>query len=152
MRNLIITLVLILLPACLLAQICGKVISITDGDTFTMLLGDNTKIKVRLHGIDCPEKSQDFGQVAKQYAADKIFGEQVCIDDKGKDRYGRTIGTVHYGNRILNEDLLSAGLAWHYLKYDQSIRYSNLEGAAKKSKAGLWSQSNPIAPWDFRHK
>src|SRR3954466_7515540 len=97
-----------------LAKLKGKVVSIADGDTFTMLVDGNRQVKIRLHGIDCPEKKQDFGQVAKKFTSDMIFGKIVSVDEMDIDRYGRTIGMVHLSNgRILNEMLLQAGLAWH---------------------------------------
>lgn len=84
----------LLLPTMLQAQLSGKVVKVADGDTFTLLTEDNKQVKVRLHGIDCPEKGQDFGQVAKQYTADKVYMQVVRVKATDTDRYGRTVGIV----------------------------------------------------------
>src|SRR5687768_7563427 len=70
----------------------GRVVSIADGDTFTLLTNENKQVKVRLHGIDCPERAQDFGQVARQKLSDLIFNQQVRVVEKDIDRYQRTVG------------------------------------------------------------
>lgn len=140
------------MPLALFAKICGKVVGVADGDTFTLLTKENKQIKIRLHGIDCPEKKQDYGQVAKQFTSDAIYGKEVCVDETDIDRYGRTIGIVHYEGKILNEELLKAGLAWHYKKYDSSPKLAAMEETAHKQKKGLWSMASAIAPWEFRHQ
>jgi micrococcal nuclease len=131
------------------AQLTGKVVSIADGDTFT-LLTNNKQIKIRLHGIDCPEKSQDFGIVAKQFLSNSIFEKMVSVKEMDMDRYGRTIGMVTIDNKNVNEELLKAGLAWHYKHYDQNPKWTKLENEARKEKKGLWVHPNPIPPWDYR--
>jgi endonuclease YncB( thermonuclease family) len=131
------------------AQIQGKVVSIADGDTFTMLV-DNEQVKVRLHGIDCPEKGQDFGKVAKEFLADYVFGKVVSVKYMDTDRYGRTIGMVVVGGVNLNEKLLEAGLAWHYKTYDKNPDWAKLEEQARRAKKGLWVQPNAVPPWDYR--
>lgn len=137
-------------PLAALCQISGKVISIADGDTFTLLTDDKEQIKIRLHGIDCPEKSQDYGQVAKQYLSDLIFGKQVEVEKTDIDRYGRTIGKVKAGLVAVNEAMLTAGLAWHYKKYDNNPEWAKLEDDARAGKIGLWSKSDAQPPWDYR--
>ncbi|HPI00307.1 MAG TPA: thermonuclease family protein [Chitinophagaceae bacterium] len=143
-----------ILPLLVIAQLKGKVVGITDGDTFKLLTADNKQIKVRLYGIDCPEKKQDFGQVAKQFLSDQIFGKQVEVENKNIDRYGRTIGMVFTDNHInVNEALLKVGLAWHYSDYDKNHpAWGSLEKQAREKKIGLWSQPNPIAPWNYRRQ
>ncbi|HEY0899155.1 MAG TPA: thermonuclease family protein [Sphingobacteriaceae bacterium] len=129
----------------------GVVVGIADGDTFTLLTPAKREVKVRLHGIDCPEKNQDFGSRAKQYTSNLIFKKTVRVQVKNKDRYGRTIALVVIpGGRILNEELLKAGMAWHYKKYDQSRKWTALENTARARRVGLWSLKNPVAPWAFR--
>lgn len=114
---------LFLLPTALFAQLNGKVISVHDGDTFTMLDSAKNKVKVRLFGIDCPELKQEFGDSAQRFAYRLLFNKMVHIEIKDKDRYGRTVGIVHVkGTKIvLNEYLLMYGLAWHYKKYDKGF-------------------------------
>lgn len=143
--------ILILFAGC--TQQSGRAVSITDGDTFIMLGEGNTQVKIRLYGIDCPEKKQDFGTVARQFTADKVFGKQVTIEEKNKDRYGRTVAIVHLpdGN-ILNEELLKAGLAWHYTVYDDNAEWSLLEAVARQNRIGLWQMDDPTPPWEFRKK
>jgi endonuclease YncB( thermonuclease family) len=140
---------IILFSGC--APQAGRVVSIADGDTFTMLGEGNTQIKVRLYGIDCPEKSQAFGNVAKQFTAEKIFGKQVEIEEKDKDRYGRIIAIVHLQDgTTLNEELLKAGLAWHYTAYDDNAKWQELQAAAQERRVGLWQDEDPTPPWEFR--
>ena len=129
----------------------GKVVGIADGDTFTMLTMANEQVKVRLYGIDCPEKAQDFGTVALQKLSDLIFGQIVRIDKKDVDRYGRTVAIV-YNNKGLNvnEEMLRSGVAWHYKEYDQNPAWDDLMLQAQYKKLGLWAQPNPTPPWSWR--
>lgn len=135
-----------------LETITGKVVGVSDGDTIVLLLSNNTEIKVRLEGIDCPEKKQDFGERAKQATASMCWSKDVRIMKSGEDKYGRTLGFVYVGDVCVNEELLKLGLAWHYKKYNSDKHYAQLEQTARDGKIGLWSQPNPEAPWDFRHK
>ena len=128
-----------------------KVVSISDGDTFTLLDADNKQIKIRLYGIDCPEKSQDFGAVAKQKLSDLVFNQRVQVTKKDIDRYGRTVALVYIVNGIcVNEEMLKAGLAWHYKEYDQNPYWDVLENSARQKGLGLWKQPNPTPPWAWR--
>lgn len=132
-------------------SISGKVVSVADGDTFTLLVNGNRQVKIRLHGIDCPEKKQDFGQVAKDFTNKQVFGKNITVKTTDIDRYGRTIAIVLLPDQMsLNELLLKNGLAWHYLEYDKNPEWDTLENEAKKGKLGLWKLPNPVAPWDFR--
>lgn len=120
------------------------------GDTFTLLTSDNREIKVRLHGIDCPEKNQDFWLVAKKILSDLIYGKTVHVKDMDTDRYGRTIGVVTIGYVNVNEELQKAGLAWHYKKYDNDSQWAEIEAEARQAKRGLWVNSDAMPPWDWR--
>lgn len=141
----------ILFPIHSFGQLTGKVVGIADGDTFTMLTQDNKQIKIRLHGIDCPEKSQDFGQVAKKYLSELIFSKTVVVREMDIDRYGRTIGMVTISNLNVNEKLLEVGLAWHYRKYDNNKAWAEIEKRARENKRGLWMDVNPTPPWEYRN-
>lgn len=133
-----------------LANFTAKVIGIKDGDTIEVLL-NNKPIRIRLADIDCPERSQPFGKAAKQYSSNFCFGKEVKIESSGEmDRYGRLIATVFINNRTLNSALLENGLAWHYKKYSDNDIYAALEIDARNRHVGIWSQPNPIAPWDWR--
>lgn len=145
--------ILLLLIACPTEEefIRGEVVRIADGDTITLLVDGEQQVKVRLYGIDCPETKQDFYQVAKQFTSDRTAQQYVSVEVIETDRYGRTVGIVHLPNGdILNEELLKAGLAWHYKQYDQSDHFASLENEARKNKLGLWSMKKPVEPWIFR--
>jgi len=131
--------------------IAGHVTGITDGDTFTLLTKEKNQIKIRLYGIDCPEKKQDFGQAAKQELSILIFNKDVLARKKDIDRYGRTVAIVYdKNNTCINEVMLESGLAWHYLKYDTNPAWEQMQNEARKNKTGLWVQPNPVAPWEWR--
>ena len=129
-------------------QLVGKVFSIADGDTFTMVV-NNEQVKVRLHGIDCPERGQNYSNIAKDFLSGMVFGEVVVVREMDIDRYGRTIGMVTVDGVNVNEWLLQAGLAWHYKKYDNNPDWAKFEEVARSKKMGLWADPKPIAPWDW---
>lgn len=139
-------------PLALAAQpLTGKVIAVADGDTFTLLTADQQLVKVRLHGIDCPEKKQPYWAAAKAFTSRAVFGKKVQVRSTKKDRFGRVLGTVYYGaNQNLNEELLAAGRAWHFKKYDRQAAWAALEQQARAGKKGLWQDAHPIAPWQWR--
>lgn len=131
-------------------QITGKVVGVHDGDSITLLTGDNKQIKVRLRSIDCPELGQPFGRNAKQYTSAQAFGKTVQLADTGLDRYGRTLATVLLPNGdTLNNLLVAGGYAWQYTQYDSSKRLQDLQYLATTQKLGLW-QSEAVAPWLWR--
>lgn len=131
--------------------ITGKVIKISDGDTFTLLKDNLEQVRVRLDGIDCPEKNQEYGNKAKEILSWMIWDKKVYVKIYKYDRYSRAIAKV-YTDEIedVNFSLLSLGLAWHYKKYNSNPEYDKAEKYAQKNKLGLWQDKNPIAPWDFR--
>lgn len=139
------------LPFIGVAQLQGKVVAVTDGDSFTMLVYKK-QIKIRLHGIDCPEKKQDFGQIAKEYLSGLVFGKVVAVTKMNKNRYGRTVGIAMVDGLNVNEALLKAGLAWHYKEYDKNPAWAQLEETARSGKKGLWIQPNAVPPWQFRKR
>ena len=96
-----------------------KVVSISDGDTFTGLDSQNRQVKVRLHGIDAPEKAQAFGNVSRKALGDLIEGKVVEVQQVDKDRYGRVVANVHVGGTHVNRELVAKGLAWRYVQYDK---------------------------------
>lgn len=135
------------------AEMTGKVVSVADGDTITIIDDlDQGKFKIRLYGIDAPEKKQDFGQKAKQHLSSLIFNKEVKIKFTEIDRYGRIIGKVYLNDNEINIEMLKAGMAWHYSRYDQTSTYITAEKQARKNGIGLWSMKNPIPPWNFRRK
>ncbi len=130
----------------------GKVVKISDGDTFTILLDNKQQMKIRLHGVDCPEKGQDFGAVAKEYISSLIAGKSVTILPTKKDRYGRTVAIVKVDTTNVNESLLRAGLAWHYKEYDKTQHWADLEHQAQHHHRKIWSAKNPTPPWQWRKR
>lgn len=132
---------------------CVKVVSITDGDTFKGLTKDNEEIKFRVYGIDAPEKHQAFGTKSSQYFADLTFGKTVGIKVQKKDFFGRLVVWVYTSDgKDVSAEMLKAGMAWHFKKYDKSKEYASLENKAKLKRVGLWVDKEPIAPWEFRRK
>ena len=131
----------------------GKVVGISDGDTITVL-HEGRGEKIRLYGIDAPESHQDFGKRAKQFVSNQVFGKIVEVDPITIDRYGRTVSMVVFGiGQNLSEELITAGFAWVYGKYCTAKicrDWQKKEQEARGQGAGLWSQANPIAPWEFR--
>jgi len=132
------------------ADFQAKVIHIADGDTITVLNETNEQIKIRLNGIDCPEKAQAYGNKAKQFTKNLVGGQTVTIQAYDQDRYGRTIGDVVLENgRNLSQELVKAGYAWWFFKYSDDEQLGLLEVQAKIAKVGLWADKNPVPPWIF---
>lgn len=130
----------------------GKVISITDGDTFKLLIQDSIQHNVRLANIDCPERAQPFSNKAKQFLSDAIFGKEITIEVIKTDRYKRLVAIVLYdGGKNVNQELVKNGLAWHYVKYSNDTTLQALEDTARQNKVGLWQDINAIAPWEWRN-
>lgn len=131
--------------------ITGKVVAITDGDTFKLLKKDSTLIRVRVINIDCPERKQPFSKRAKQFTSDAVFNKEVRLEVDKKDRYGRYIANVIYDeDKNLSKELLKAGYAWHFVKYSNDSTLQILEDKARKAKVGLWQDPNAIAPSEWR--
>ncbi len=134
----------------------GRVVHVADGDTITVLKDSPSakeQVKVRLYGIDCPERNQDFGAKAKAFTADMAFGRLVTVENMDRDRYGRTVGLVSLQGMSLNEELVSAGLAWVYPRYCKISLcrgWVKTERQARRLRRGLWSISTTIPPWEFR--
>jgi micrococcal nuclease len=95
-------------------------------------------------------ENQDFGQVAKKFLSNFIYEKTVEVKETGVYRYGRTIGIVIINSVNVNEDILKAGLCWHYKKYDNNPYWAELENKARIEKKGLWSMPNIIPPWEYR--
>lgn len=135
----------------------GRIVGVADGDTITVLDGDNTQHKVRLSGIDAPEKAQAFGQRSKQSLSDLVYGRAVAVESSKRDRYGREVGKVLADGLDVNLEQVKRGLAWHYKAYAREqlpadrITYSEAEQGARDARIGLWQDAGPVAPWDFRH-
>ena len=133
------------------AEIKGKVVAVTDGDTITVLDEmDKGNFKIRLDKIDAPEKNQAFGNKAKQFLSSLIFGKQVSIRYKAVDRYGRILGVIYCDGAEINLVMVQNGYAWHYSYYDKTPAYIQAEKQARADKKGLWADPNPVNPYKFR--
>ena len=136
----------------------GKVVGVADGDTITVLDATNTQHKIRLQGIDAPEKAQPFGQKSKQSLSQMVQSKQVTVEYQKKDKYGRTLGKVlHNGTDVCLEQI-KLGMAWHYKQYasdqpkEDRALYDQTEQDARAKKAGLWIDKAPTPPWEFRRQ
>ncbi len=129
----------------------ARVVSIADGDTFTVLL-HRQQIRIRLHGIDCPEPGQPFHRRATQRTAELAFGKTVTIEPRSRDRYGRLVASVLLPDgRSLNHILVTEGLAWHYRQYaPNDTTLARLEQSARSARRGLWQDPSPVPPWQWR--
>ena len=128
-----------------------RVVRLADGDTFTLLLPGNQQQRVRLHGIDAPERGQDFGNVARSKMEDLTTGHRIRIEEKDRDRYGRVVAIAWRDDGLnLNEEMLRTGYAWHYTQYDKNPEWKTLAQQAKKKRLGLWAGANPTPPWEWR--
>jgi endonuclease YncB( thermonuclease family) len=124
---------------------------VIDGDTIEILDADKEAHRIRLHGIDTPERGQPFSRVATEALADIIAGKEVGITVVDTDRYGRTVGVVHFDGQNVNLTLVQDGYAWWYERY--APRDDDLREAQQKARGkslGLWSEKNPIPPWEWR--
>ncbi len=138
------------------ATLSGRVVAVADGDTITVLDNTNTQHKIRLAGIDAPEKKQAFGNVSKKSLSDLVYGKQVDVDWQKQDRYGRTVGKVILNGLDANLEQIKRGMAWFYSKYqnelimDDRLSYRHAHESAQAANVGLWVDKEPTAPWDFR--
>ena len=129
----------------------GRVIGISDGDTLTILV-DREQIKVRLVEIDAPEKAQPFGNRSKQSLSDLCSDKTAKLDDKGKDRYGRTLARVYCDGIDANAEQVRRGMAWVYDRYVTDRGLYLIQEEAKAAKRGLWADTEPMPPWEWRHR
>ena len=132
--------------------VSGKVVKIIDGDTFDVLKDDNTTIRVRMFGIDCPERRQDYYQVCKDALGSYIFGKNVELVTRGKDVFRRTLATVFYQKENINLKMIQNGFAWHFKRYSSDPVMAEAENKARAAKIGLWKMDNAIAPWEYRRE
>lgn len=152
-RYVILALFLLLVHAVDCYAWTGKVVGVADGDTITVLK-QGRKVRIRLSGIDTPEKKQAFGNKAKKFTNAKVRGKVVEVDPVVTDRYGRTVAMIYVGKENLNESLVRAGYAWVYRKYCKDwycSRWLEYEKQARAKKLGLWADPHPMPPWEWRH-
>lgn len=144
------SLLLFTLPAVADMRFQGEVVRILDGDTVEVLSSNKTTQRVRLANIDAPERRQAFGDRARQALADLAFRQPVDVLDQGGDRYGRRIGVLMVNGNNVNAEMVKRGMAWVYKRYNSDPALPALEREARAARIGLWADTHPVAPWDFR--
>jgi endonuclease YncB( thermonuclease family) len=136
----------------------GTVVGISDGDTITVLDNSSKEHKVRLMGIDAPEKSQAFGNEAKQTLLNYIYKKEVSVEYKKYDKYKRIVGKVTLNGQDICLQMIVDGMAWHYTEYEKEQQktdrelYREAEASARNVNIGIWSEKQPVSPWIFRQK
>ena len=134
-----------------IAQWEAKVVGITDGDTLTVLTPNKEEVRIRLYGVDAPERKQAFGTKSKEFLASLVFGQTVIVLPVGRDLYGRTIAKLFYNGRDVGLTCIEYGYCWWYKDYaKKEILYKKAQDKACKQELGLWSENKPIEPWKFR--
>lgn len=134
----------------------GRVVGVSDGDTVTVLDARQRQHTIRLGGIDAPESRQAFGQRAKLALSEIVFAREVRVEYERRDNYGRIVGKIVVDGRNVNLQMVQQGYAWWYRAYahdqhaDDRALYEVAEAAASRQRLGLWRDSSPIPPWDFR--
>jgi endonuclease YncB( thermonuclease family) len=157
-RSLFATIFLLLTIKLQAATLQGKVVSVADGDTLTVLDDNKTQHKIRLKGIDAPEKAQAFGQKSKQSLNQLAHSKMVTVEFEKKDKYGRTVGKVLLNGTDVCLEQIKLGMAWHYKQYqsEQSKEdrdtYAQAEQTARTQVVGLWKDKSPTPPWEFRRQ
>jgi endonuclease YncB( thermonuclease family) len=136
----------------------GKVVHVADGDTITVLDATNTQHKIRLQGIDAPEKAQAFGQKSKQSLSQLVHSKKVTVEFQKKDKYDRSVGKVVLNGTDVCLEQIKLGMAWHYKHYESEQpkedreTYAQAEIAARTNAIGLWKDKQTIPPWEFRRQ
>ena len=148
-----ILLTFLLAHSALAGEFTGQVVGVLDGDTLEVLNGHHTE-RIRLSGIDCPEKGQAFGQKAKQAASALVFGKEVTLQTHRKDKYQRTLADVILPDGTnVNQVLVNDGWCWWYRKYAPgNTTLERLEAEARESGVGLWANPHPLPPWEWRKR
>ena len=128
----------------------GRVVSVQDGDTLTVRVAGQ-RVKVRLAGIDAPERDQPFGEQSRQSLSRMALNRTASVAVQKIDDYGRTIGVVTVAGLNVEAEQVRRGLAWVYRQYRHDPQLLALEAEAKAARRGLWADANPKPPWDWRH-
>ena len=134
------------------SKMLDGVTRVIDGDTINLFLFNSASIvRSRLNGIDCPEKGQPFYEDATKYTSNLCLYKQVGVIKYDKDKYGRLIVDIILPDgKNLCEEIVRAGYAWWYHLYSDNLVLKQLENEARIARRGLWSQTNPMPPWEFR--
>lgn len=133
------------------APLEARCVRVDDGDSLRVIVGER-EARVRLHGIDCPEKGQPFGDEARDFTRARALDRDVTLEVVDADRYGRLLAKVHAGDVDLNLELVAAGLAWHSTLHSSDPALAAAQQAAQREGRGLWADRDPIPPWTFRRQ
>jgi endonuclease YncB( thermonuclease family) len=132
-------------------SLVGRVISVSDGDTLTLLDDEKKQHKVRLAYVDAPEAGQPHGQASKRNLSRLCFGKAARVGVVDRDRYQRQVGLVECDGVVANREMVRDGYAWIYERYaPRGLSWQGLQSEAKSARRGLWAGRDPVAPWEFR--
>ena len=134
------------LPAIGAGSFIGKVTSVFDGDTITVVTSDKKQFKIRLEGIDAPEDKQSSGDKATKALSAKVLNKQVIVTWSKPDFYGRLLANITVGSQWVNKEMVAEGWAWHYVQYSNNQQLAAAQAAARAARKGLWASKNPVAP------
>ena len=155
----ILQILLVTSNACAGRTIEGMVKAVYDGDTVLLATREESRLKVRLYGIDAPETrkpdkpGQPFGDISRRTLMYKIMGRRVTAEIVDIDRYKRAVAVIRFEGRDINREMVAEGMAWSYRRYLQGVyasEYIEAENLARSPRAGLWRESNPLPPWEQR--
>ena len=150
----------------------GRVVGVGDGDTVTVLDAGKVQHRVRLAGIDAPERGQPGGQRSKESLSAIVFDQPVRVQWHKRDPFGRLVGTLWVAPRdadcrgrpecpaTLDAGLeqLELGRAWWFRRYaaeqppEERERYESAEARARERKLGLWRDGGAVPPWEWRQR
>lgn len=134
----------------------GRIVGVTDGDTLTLLTLERTQHRIRLDGIDAPEKAQEFGNRSRENLSRLVFNREVTAECPKRDRYERKVCLVREQGRDVGLQQIKDGMAWWFKQYakeqtpESRAAYEEAEREAREDKRGLWSDPHPVAPWEYR--
>lgn len=158
-RSVLIAVLLASVAGAAAAQpITGRVVEVIDGDTVMVLVQGREQLKVRLAGIDAPERKQAFGQRAKQKLSALVFDKAVTVVGHKHDRYRRLIAKLLVAGQDANLEMVALGYAWHFKRYEleqspeDRVAYAQVEERARTERRGLWVDLAPLPPWEFRRR
>lgn len=132
------------------ATFSGKVVFVLDGDTVLVAREGGKPVKVRLAGIDAPERAQPFGAKSRQFLSDQVLRREVRVEVVAIDKYGRRVANLRMNGHDINREMVGSGMAWDYSRWRQHSRYDELQRQARQAKRGLWGQPQPQPPWQWR--
>jgi len=155
-RIIVAAFLLLAAPTAFADTLTGKVVKVADGDSISVLDSTNTQHRIRLQGIDAPERKQAFGNASRKHLATLVAGKTVTVKWVKRDRYGRIVGFVIVDGHDMNLVQVKAGMAWFYRYYQKELSrenrklYAQVEDQARSERRGLWQDKSPMPPWEWR--